>query len=59
MRISRLELFLVIAGFLAVGTLLAIVAGGPLGSDELWYIRTGLNNIKDPFIVHRYFHFHR
>jgi hypothetical protein len=29
MRISRLELFLVITGFLAVGTLLAIVAGDP------------------------------
>lgn len=56
MRISCLELFLVIAGFLAVGTLLAIVAWGPIGSDEVGYMQVSLNNTKEPFIVNRYFH---
>jgi hypothetical protein len=56
MRLSRLELAVVIVGFLGIGIFLAIVAGGPLGSDELWYMQAGLNNVKDPFIVNRYFH---
>jgi len=30
--------------------------GGPLSSDVMWYINAGMNQIKDTFILNRYFH---
>jgi hypothetical protein len=55
-NISRLEMILVFAGFFGLGILLAIVAGGPIYTDELWYLQLGLNNVKDPFYLNRYTH---
>jgi hypothetical protein len=55
-RLSRLELILIIVGFLGLWVGLALVAGGPIHSDEVWYIQAGLNNVKDSFIINRYFH---
>ncbi len=56
MRLSRLELILIILGFLGLWVGLSLVAGGPVHSDEVWYMQAGLNNVKDPFIINRYFH---
>jgi hypothetical protein len=56
MRLSRLELVLIILGFLGLWVGLALVAGGPIHSDEVWYMQAGLNNVKDSFIINRYFH---
>jgi hypothetical protein len=55
-RLSRLELVLMIVGFLGLWVGLALVAGGPVHSDEVWYMQAGLNNVKDSFIINRYFH---
>jgi hypothetical protein len=30
--------------------------GGPLSNDVMWYINAGMNQIKDTFILNRYFH---
>jgi hypothetical protein len=56
MRLSRLELILIILGFLGLWVGLSLVAGGPIHSDEVWYMQAGLNNVKDSFIINRYFH---
>ena len=56
MRLSRLELILIIVGFLGMWVGLALVVGGPVHSDEVWYMQAGLNNVKDSFIINRYFH---
>ena len=56
MRLSRLELILIAVGFLGLWVGLALVAGGPVHSDEVWYMQAGLNNVKDSFIINRYFH---
>jgi hypothetical protein len=55
-NLSRLEKIIVLSGFFGVGILLAWVAGGPIYSDELWYLQLGLNNVKDPFYLNRYTH---
>lgn len=55
-HLSRLELILMIVGFLGLWVGLALVAGGPLHSDEVWYMQAGLNNVRDSFIINRYFH---
>ena len=55
-NLSRLEKIIVLSGFFGLGILLAIVAGGPIYSDELWYLQLGLNNVKDPFYLNRYTH---
>jgi hypothetical protein len=54
--VSAGELALVFGGFLVVWVLLARAAGGPLGTDELWYIHSGLNNVAAPHVLNRYFH---
>lgn len=54
--ISVVELGLVVTGFLGLWAGLAMVAGGPLYSDELWYIHTGLNNIASTRVLNRYTH---
>ncbi|MGD0004161.1 MAG: glycosyltransferase family 39 protein [Anaerolineaceae bacterium] len=56
MRLSRLELILIILGFIGLWVGLSLVAGGPIHSDEVWYMQAGLNNVKDSFIINRYFH---
>ena len=56
MRLSRLELILILLGFLGLWVGLSLVAGGPVHSDEVWYMQVGLNNVKDSFIINRYFH---
>jgi hypothetical protein len=56
MRLSRLEMILIILGFLGLWVGLSLVAGGPVHSDEVWYMQAGLNNVKDSFIINRYFH---
>jgi hypothetical protein len=56
MRLSRLELVLIVVGFVGLWVGLALVAGGPVHSDEVWYMQAGLNNVKDSFIINRYFH---
>ncbi len=55
-RLSRLELVLIIVGFVGLWAGLTLVAGGPVHSDEVWYMQAGLNNVKDSFIINRYFH---
>jgi hypothetical protein len=54
--VSVLELSLVFSAFILVWLGLFRVAGGPLYSDELWYIHTGLNNVAAPNVLNRYFH---
>ncbi len=54
--IPLLEWIAVLAFFTALGLLLAKKAGGPLTSDELYYMDAGLNGIKDPMILFYYFH---
>jgi hypothetical protein len=52
-----LEVGLAAIGSLAVGILFAIFAkGGPNSSDITLYMNVGLNGIKMPFILNRYFH---
>jgi hypothetical protein len=55
-NLSRPEKIIVMSGFFGLGILLALVAGGPIYSDELWYLQLGLNNVKDPFYLNRYTH---
>ncbi len=57
MRLSRIEIAIAIAAATLLGFVLARYApGGPLSTDVLWYINVGLNGLKDPFILNRYFH---
>ena len=51
-----LELILVIVAFSGLWVTLAKVAGGPIFSDELWYIQVGLNDIPAFNVMNRYFH---
>ena len=51
-----LELILVIVAFVGLWVALAKVAGGPIFSDELWYIQVGLNDIPAFNVMNRYFH---
>lgn len=54
--ISLAETLAVAAGFLVLWAVLARVAGGPLHSDELWYIQIGLNDTLEINVLNRYFH---
>ncbi|MCU0486776.1 MAG: hypothetical protein MUC85_11790 [Anaerolineales bacterium] len=54
--IHPLELILVILAFVGLWVTLAKVAGGPIFSDELWYIQVGLNDISAFNVMNRYFH---
>lgn len=56
MPLYPLELILVIAAFGVLWVALAKVAGGPIYSDELWYIQVGLNDIHAFNVLNRYFH---
>ncbi|HSQ17907.1 MAG TPA: hypothetical protein VLM83_09430, partial [Anaerolineales bacterium] len=56
MPLYPLELILVIVAFAGLWVALAKVAGGPIYSDELWYIQVGLNDISAFNVMNRYFH---
>jgi hypothetical protein len=56
MPLHPLELILVIVAFAGLWVALAKVAGGPIYSDELWYIQVGLNDISAFNVMNRYFH---
>ncbi|HEY60046.1 MAG TPA: hypothetical protein G4N92_05105 [Anaerolineae bacterium] len=56
MHIIRVEKILSILVFIALWAALAAYAGGPIFSDELLYINTGLNNSQVPDYGNRYFH---
>lgn len=54
--LSLAEALAVAAGFLLLWAVLARAAGGPLYSDELWYIQIGLNDTLEINVLNRYFH---
>lgn len=54
--LSLAEALAVAAGFLLLWAVLARAAGGPLYSDELWYIQIGLNDTLEIDRLNRYFH---
>ena len=57
MRISKLELIIVLGVAIILFLVLAIYApGGPLGTDVVGYINHGINGIEDPSTITRYFH---
>jgi hypothetical protein len=56
LSVHPLELAAVTAGFLALWVGLGYIAGGPIYSDELWYLQAGLNNVPATNVLNRYFH---
>ena len=56
MRVSKIEIILISLGFLGISIFLATFAGGPIYSDELSHMDTGLNNLKIPYSINRYTH---
>lgn len=56
MHISRHEKWLVIIVFGLLWVAFALLAGGPIFSDEMMYIDIGLRNISEPSYGNRYFH---
>jgi hypothetical protein len=51
------EIIAAFVGFIILYLSLAFFAtGGPLSTDVFWYTNAGINGIKDPFILNRYFH---
>ena len=56
MHISRHEKWLVIIVFGLLWVAFALLAGGPIFSDEMMYIDLGLRNIAEPSYGNRYFH---
>ncbi len=56
MRISKFEKWavVIIAGLLWI--VLALLAGGPIFSDEMLYLDAGLRNFAEPSYGNRYFH---
>jgi hypothetical protein len=56
MRITKLEIILVLLLFAGIGVFLAVFAGGPIFSDEIAYMNAGLTNIGDPYLLNRYTH---
>ncbi|RPI88080.1 MAG: hypothetical protein EHM41_02675 [Chloroflexi bacterium] len=53
---KKIEFILVSITFVSLFILFFLVGGGPIFSDEIWYMQVGLNNIKDPLVLNRYFH---
>jgi len=51
-----LEPALIFAGTFLLGIIFFSGSGGPIYSDELWYMNVGLKNQADPFILNRYTH---
>lgn len=57
MRISRLELLVALISTVVFFVVLAKFApGGPLGTDVMGYVNHGINGVKDPTTITRYFH---
>lgn len=56
MPLHPLELILILVVFVGLWVALAKVAGGPVYSDELWYIQVGLNDVPAFNVMNRYFH---
>ncbi len=55
--LNRVEIGLVVLVSLAIGIAFAVFAqGGPNSSDITLYMNVGMNGIKMPFILNRYFH---
>jgi len=55
--LKYLEIGLVVVVSLVIGVLFAVFAqGGPNSSDITLYMNVGMNGIKIPFILNRYFH---
>jgi hypothetical protein len=55
--VSAVELSLVLGGFLVVWLRCwQGLRGARWGTDELWYIHSGLNNVAAPHVLNRYFH---
>ena len=56
MRISRIEKWTAIILLGLLWTALALLAGGPIFSDEMLYLDAGLRNMAVPEYGNRYFH---
>ena len=56
MRISKIEKRVLIITSLLLCFALALLAGGPIFSDEMMYLDLGLRNIAEPSYGNRYFH---
>lgn len=55
-RLKYLEPALIFIGVFVLGIIFFNGSGGPIYSDELWYMNVGLKNQADPFILNRYTH---
>jgi hypothetical protein len=53
---SYFEPVLILVGIILLGAIFFNGSGGPIFSDELWYMNVGLKNQTDPFILNRYTH---
>ncbi|MCD6356587.1 MAG: hypothetical protein J7L66_04795 [Anaerolineaceae bacterium] len=56
MSISRVEKWVLIIIAILMWVALALMAGGPIFSDEIMYLDLGLRNIAEPSYGNRYFH---
>ncbi|MDO9546200.1 MAG: hypothetical protein Q7J07_05565 [Pelolinea sp.] len=56
MRISKIEKWALIITSLLLWIGLALLAGGPIFSDEMLYLDAGLRNVAEPSYGNRYFH---
>ena len=56
MRISKFEKWTVVVISVLLWTVLALLAGGPIFSDEMLYLDAGLRNVAVPSYGNRYFH---
>ena len=56
MRISKFEKWVVVIVSGLLWIVLALLAGGPIYSDEMLYIDAGLRNFAEPSYGNRYFH---
>jgi hypothetical protein len=56
-RLHTWEYFALAGGFICLWLFLNKYAlGGPNSSDVTWYYHVGASNLKEPFILNRYFH---
>ena len=56
MRISKFEKWMIVVISVLLWTVLALLAGGPIFSDEMLYLDAGLRNVAVPSYGNRYFH---
>ena len=55
MRISKFEKWMIVAISVLLWAVLALLAGGPIFSDEMLYLDAGLRNVSVPSYGNRYF----